>query len=375
MNKIVLIGNGYDIAAGVNTSYKSFTLYLLKKYMINAMSDTIDTPLFYCPRIHMSNIDQAKAVINSFSMLEKLVEAFSYGTNKHTYHAMVIKGMFKSMIDQYSMNNWVDIEHLYFKRLVEAHKYSKDHRVSGGNPDYSRIINLNDQLAEIQKELSIFLNEEMKNFNKVAAVESMRVLHEQISPINLKSTDTDDLIRLLSDDVTTYISFNYTPVISTILFELRKFIKYRFIAIHGTISIADYPMIFGYGDDTTPEFEQFELDTEDHALINMKTSKYPLNGQYQNVLEVLESGEYEVYIVGHSCGISDRTLLQTIFENPNCTQIHVYHFKGLEEFSKKAMAIQRNFKNKGLYRARVKFNEKLTIPQVQPNTTTENQGG
>ena len=60
--------------------------------------------------------------------------------------------------------------------------------------------------------------------------------------------------------------------------------------------------------------------------------------------------------MGHSCGISDRTLLNTLFENDNCVSIQVfYHKKENDEdnYSDVVRNISRNFTNKKVMREKV----------------------
>jgi hypothetical protein len=57
--------------------------------------------------------------------------------------------------------------------------------------------------------------------------------------------------------------------------------------------------------------------------------------------------------MGHSCGISDRTLLNTLFEHENCLSIKIFYHKrgdGTDNYSDIARNISRNFTNKPLMR-------------------------
>ena len=42
-------------------------------------------------------------------------------------------------------------------------------------------------------------------------------------------------------------------------------------------------------------------------------------------MEFIALGPYQVFIMGHSCGNSDRTLLNTLFEHDNCLSIKVFY--------------------------------------------------
>jgi len=59
---------------------------------------------------------------------------------------------------------------------------------------------------------------------------------------------------------------------------------------------------------------------------------------------------------GHSCGKSDRTLLNTIFEHKNCKTIKSFFYideKGINDQNDRILNLYRNFKDKSLFRERV----------------------
>jgi hypothetical protein len=75
------------------------------------------------------------------------------------------------------------------------------------------------------------------------------------------------------------------------------------------------------------------------------------------------NSQYEVFIMGHSCGLSDRILLNSIFENPNCQSIKIfYHQKNKNEndFFEKTQEISRHFSAKGKEKMRI-----VIVPEEQ----------
>jgi hypothetical protein len=70
--------------------------------------------------------------------------------------------------------------------------------------------------------------------------------------------------------------------------------------------------------------------------------------------------------MGHSCGNSDRTLLNTIFEHRNCISIKPYYYQkegGTDSYIETVQNISRNFTDMKLMRDRVvnkQFCETLT---------------
>ena len=77
----------------------------------------------------------------------------------------------------------------------------------------------------------------------------------------------------------------------------------------------------------------------------------------QNISKpIINSTPYQVYIMGHSCGNSDRTLLNTLFEHKNCISIKpLYYIKedGSDNYLEIIQNISRNFTDMKLMRDRV----------------------
>lgn len=49
--------------------------------------------------------------------------------------------------------------------------------------------------------------------------------------------------------------------------------------------------------------------------------------------------------MGHSCGLSDRTMFKEIFEHQNCKSIRLFHYNG--DFHDKTINVSKHFSNKG----------------------------
>jgi hypothetical protein len=101
----------------------------------------------------------------------------------------------------------------------------------------------------------------------------------------------------------------------------------------------------------------------DELLKNFKTLKYMQNSNYQKIftdfLDVVE--EYEIAILGHSLGQTDKTLLSEIIDNEKCKKINVYKRRDLEntpidlrnEYNKLVLALMRIMKNEFILRKKV----------------------
>jgi hypothetical protein len=138
--------------------------------------------------------------------------------------------------------------------------------------------------------------------------------------------------------------------------------------IHGNVNDSENPIIFGYGDDLHSRYKELEDEENDELLKNIKSFYYTNTYDYQELIDFIVPQNYEVYVVGHSCGLSDRTLLKTIFEHENCVLIKIYTHKGKEEYFQKNIAVSRHCENKPNVRRKiVPFDKFAQIPQKSKN--------
>jgi hypothetical protein len=148
-----------------------------------------------------------------------------------------------------------------------------------------------------------------------------------------------------------YLNFNYTSTEKLYSNEPNKIIH-----IHGELNDHNNPIIFGYGDNTDDRYKLIEQKNDKRYLKNMKSINYSKTSKYKEMLNFINLDKYQVYIMGHSCGISDKTLLNTLFEHENCLSIKVfYHNKrdGTDNHSDIASNISRNFNKKSLFGERL----------------------
>lgn len=64
-------------------------------------------------------------------------------------------------------------------------------------------------------------------------------------------------------------------------------------------------------------YKTIENINDNRFLDNIKSFMYLNNSNYRDLLNWIENNDFQVFIMGHSCGLSDRTLLNTIFEHHN----------------------------------------------------------
>ena len=407
MNRLVLIGNGFDLAHGLKTSYADFITWYwddigaqLSQERTNTFEDQLcsfklnpncDTGVWYlikrqCFSINIPNHELANTAKNNPELC--------------FFHFK--SPLFKQICDKLK-NNWVDIEAEFYdmlkkeesidrakqlnddldfikKKLIE---YLKQLPEFNFNQDFQKIISQpiskKDIAIGFQNKWNDFIKRRHDNalssieYNKEYSPDELdyiiknyydyisRYYYTEESPYDIRrdikqklegennydkniSKDGEfihsflEILALPSNIM--LLNFNYTLVGDN---YLPRGDSFSINHIHGTIDNWN-DVIFGYGDERDDNFKK--IRNKDEYLRNIKTYKYLENDNYRNVLAFIESDPYQIYIMGHSCGASDRTLLTTLFEHKNCVSIKpFYHRKDddTDNFANIIQAMSRNF--------------------------------
>jgi hypothetical protein len=406
MNRIVLIGNGFDLAHGMKTSYNDF-LNDYWKETINNIRNTSAYHQFENDEIIISQVPQ-QIRDNDFSFLKERITGAG--------GELKFKNRFLEKItDKVNIQNWVDIENEYYNLLKESFSNFNQinpYQISDLNRDFERIkILLEEYLLKIEKEFDkdfndprikntighkIYSHFKLKDFtessiNHKVDLEYQRVSNDIkelksdnstmyefseknqkiISKLNIDKPEENikkQIKKLLISESainyfelvpsqTLFLNFNYTY--NDLLYqEQNKFESFdsnkktqpKFIHIHGSLDKKDKnPIIFGFGDEIDESYHSIEKLNDNKYLENIKSIKYLETDNYKKLLEFLNSENYQLFIFGHSCGISDRTLLSTLFEHVNCVSIKPFYHKINEQqdnYSDIIRNISRNFSNK-----------------------------
>lgn len=413
MNRIILIGNGFDLAHGMKTSYNDF----INDYWINTISDIrsnargsfenseITITLLPSPR-HISSITKFEELVNA-------VEKFG--------GEILFKNHFLEKINKKKqIQNWVDIENEYYLLLKESFKDEKcKYKISQLNSDFTEIQKLLEiYLQKIEHDFNesfgrdnsdthlkraitykVYSNFKLRDFteasiNKKAEFEYQKIKddlkgfnngdismedineekHSLISTIGKSDPISTIRKRLVSDSAINYfnlqpteilfLNFNYTFTeklyYNVSWFDLsgdfNRNVEKNVIHIHGTTNQRDNnDVIFGFGDEIDEDYKSIENLNDNTYLENIKSIKYLETDNYKKLLEFLNGGDYQIFIFGHSCGNSDRTLLSTLFEHKNCVSIKPFYHKreGNDNYSEIVRNITRNFSNKAILRDKV----------------------
>ncbi|MBO4598955.1 MAG: hypothetical protein J5676_13995 [Bacteroidaceae bacterium] len=390
INRLVLIGNGFDLAHGLKTSYKDFiswywsgVLDQLKNCNKSRWSDELCT--FECSEhFYLSEIfDNCSCVgDNAYEKINTNIGKIKRRTELVFRESLLIQNICKSI----ETKGWADIEYEYYELLKE---YSLN------KPDEGNLKSLNKQLRCLEGLLVEYLgeidgwklefNEEIKkkiyvpidivdiSVDRLRMIEKYRescLCEAQESYPNFDDLE-DSIYRMyyvnsekfsrsrrnksdiMEADSIMLLSFNYTKTASLYIPEKEEYFTVNYI--HGKLDNPE-SVIFGYGDELDEKYKQLQESNDNECLKNVKSIKYLEADNYRKVLQFIESAPFQVCIMGHSCGNSDRTLLNTIFEHENCISIKPYYHKrsdGSDNYIEIVQNISRNFKDPKLMRDRV----------------------
>lgn len=391
MNRLVLIGNGFDLAHGLKTSYADFIDWYweecrdrLSEYNSAKFEDGLC--VLSAPRGY-----KWKGYFDFHSDLYEL-------HGKDFYNSLCQNGMLtmSTFLNKICMSietkNWVDIENEYYKLLEH---YSIE------NYSPKEIESLNKQLRYLQELLTEYLTTINKqdvlvneNIRKKIyapikasdiAIEASQTLSEHIEWCNKQDNnvwdmkfahyginaitsggihDVEDFKKgsLYSDEYPKvymlpekimFLNFNYTKTANAYLRQDSEIFSLNHI--HGKLESPE-SIIFGYGDEFEDRYKKLQNLNDNECLANIKTIRYQESDNYRQVLAFIESAPFQVCIMGHSCGNSDRTLLNTIFEHRNCISIKPYYYQkddGSDSYIDTVQNISRNFTDMKLMRDRV----------------------
>lgn len=365
MNRLVIIGNGFDLAHGLPSRYEDFLLYLVNK-SIEDLNKQEQCSTLYIQLFDLKKNDFNKPVIGSYESIEAIwndstvfkTKSFSFldkdqknqenWTKNHTFSITFKSKLFH---DLFANKNWTDVEKTYFDILLQIFKNRNERTSTSGD-----LQKLNSDFEEIKRLFIGYIttvNSKPRNFDSKLRNNFFKCLHYDniYDYINAPGR----AIQILSQfedsklEKITIVNFNYTNSIHLYVRDFSNTLD--LIHIHGRTDKPD-SIVFGYGDEMTDYYKQLENLDDEGVLKHFKSHYYHSNNSYAKLLYEVENHEFDVVVFGHSLGLSDRLLLNTIFENSNCKAIHLYH-SGSENHFKKRIALSRHFDNKKDFRKKL----------------------
>jgi hypothetical protein len=157
MNRIVIIGNGFDLAQGLETGYEHFLVDLLKEELIKTykVSNYLKNKLFSF-NSEKYNFNDFDSFTNKISSLKDFNNLF-ISQNRNRYIKFNNESdFFKKILNN---KNWTDIEKVYFNCLIEIVE----------KPDklkfQEQILKLNADFDYVKSKLVEYLNKVEKSIN------------------------------------------------------------------------------------------------------------------------------------------------------------------------------------------------------------------
>lgn len=389
INRIVLIGNGFDLAHGLPTSYQDF----IKDYWSSIGHDIeelgsrkffIKDDLLHVQCGHMliyssRNVEK----IQSYEEFNEYLKGVSGVDLKH------ISTFLEIINDAIETYGWVDIENLYYTTLKDIIFGKRGYySVEELNKDLNIIkLKLQDYLTKVSnncvldrlprihnaiysplrfRDCSITSKGILTEFARSRCNENREITTRRLtryrydSEYEMSSVKSDryqtqsELIDAIFDDQDVplpymlpgdivFLNFNYT---NTSDIYLAKNSEIETIHIHGELGNNANPIVFGYGDEMDEDYKKILSLNDNSYLEKSKSNSYLETDNYKRILRYMDSAPFQVVIIGHSCGNSDRTLLNTIFEHPNCISIKPCYYQkddGTDNFRELTQNISRNF--------------------------------
>ncbi|MBO4531905.1 MAG: hypothetical protein IKT00_14925 [Prevotella sp.] len=371
MNRLVLIGNGFDLAHGLKTSYKDFINWYCDK-RVDAFAGNTTKVSEDCLCKFSIKEDASVSCWNVFAFENSYFRDIQRNRTRSGYD--VIKELqnhpeifsvdcsrfFKTIIQSIEKKGWVDIENDYYSLLLRRimpiiSKTDKEVEV------------LNKQLDILRDYLIKYLRlEQNKDINAIDAIKDkiFRLTDKQEISVANQSSDYDYYWGERNPSTIMLLNFNYTKTPELYVTDPSKVIVNY---IHGRIEDPQ-SVIFGYGDELDEDYKKLQNLNENECLRHIKSIRYMESDNYRKLLEFIEAEPFQICIMGHSCGNSDRTLLNTLFEHRNCISVKPYYYineKGKDNHLELVQNISRNFTDMKLMRDRV-VNKQYCKPLTEP---------
>lgn len=306
------------------------------------------------------------------------------------------------LINQKSIQNWVDIENEYYYQLKKIIKSESLDRSKSKeywlNDQRLQVQKLNTDFDQVKSLLEQYLMKKVVNKYNLdfAKNKDWIKMHNVLNPISVLSNESNVLMEFINyEDVNDikehfekerkeelvnnlyFLNFNYTPISSIYseLFNVDDKIHSRINFIHGSLgNVLENKINFGFGDEMDDDYKIIENLDDNEYLKNFKSFQYLQNSNYKDLLDYVDSDKFQVLIMGHSCGLSDRTLLNTIFEHNNCRSIKPFYYQLKNDkdevvgdnYTEIVQNISRHFNKKKLMREKI-VNKTLCqpLPQIQ----------
>jgi hypothetical protein len=361
MNRLIIIGNGFDLAHGIKTSFNDF----ISDYFCNAINSFYtnrsysDILLEINFKVDYHSFSERPKPVNKETVYEAASRLIKTRDINFKFHSLLLERVYSRT----SILKWVDIEVEFFNVLIATR-----HGHKGANQGVA-INKVNEQLEYLKIKLVEYLQEQENNFNNSS-------IKNSISDCFREEIKKDEIVTVALEkdklpDNLYFLNFNYTKTFEDYFKICERHIPSSYNYIHGNLSGKYGNPIFGFGDELDKKYLEFEDEKNNDLFKHIKSFEYLQTKNYYDLTRFIESNDFQTHIYGHSCGISDRTMLNQIFEHENCKSIKVFYHKindQQNDFTNKTYEISRHFKDKIMLRKKlVPLELSREMPQPKMN--------
>ncbi|MBK8079424.1 MAG: hypothetical protein IPK25_03495 [Saprospiraceae bacterium] len=172
INRLILVGNGFDLAHGMKTSYSDFILWYFQKCWEAAKKTYTRNPKFHEENYYSNeliNISYNHELIFFINPLDKkelidlndvklLITPHSVSDQRKQVNLTYNSEFFKSIVDDVCYKNWVDIENHYYQQLTHIIKRQTALQKQSEQSYINSITNLDNDFDVIKKQLEVYLS-------------------------------------------------------------------------------------------------------------------------------------------------------------------------------------------------------------------------
>jgi hypothetical protein len=365
LERIVLVGNGFDRSLNMSTGYSHFIDWLILEALSNLSENSenmneqtepffVENSLFKVTTNQLSLKHWKSQLSNykGYKFLNEFSKGFLYNKKFYLLQIIPLSSFTEELLNHYRKNEWIDIEEFYYNYLLK--------------------INSND-IVEFHKTFNV-LKKKLKEYLlslELSNTDTYQIMNGYRKHFfgNILKYNSEYKVYEESNKAPSwfyFVNFNYTSFLTDILDNAPHEVLDNITINHIHGDLIRFPIIFGYGNEVGKEYESLEKKGNDY-LENIKSTHYFNTTHYKDLIDTL-SKPYEVYIYGLSCGLSDQILLKRILQNDNCKQIRVFYYEDegkKNNFRETIMNISRVFDNKESMREKIiSFQETDSIPQT-----------
>lgn len=166
----------------------------------------------------------------------------------------------------------------------------------------------------------------------------------------------------LCTDTSMILNFNYTDTVEHLYKD--EITETDLIHIHGELFAEANPIIFGYAADNGEINSLLDKD-ENEYLYNIKRHAYLAANNKRRLQYYLDTNEnINVFIIGHSCGLSDKLILGEITKHEHVKSIRILYYNTLHNYRNAHINLDRIMRDEACFERIINFVDTCRIPQM-----------